>query len=52
MITTGYCQSVGYTKMDSGSREFLIRQLWTNLTKYPQTADTTRAVLRVCFGRT
>jgi hypothetical protein len=49
-ITPGYCKYVGYTDMDRSVLPVLIAAMRESMVKYPATADTSLAILRVCFG--
>jgi hypothetical protein len=50
LTTPEYCQIVGYSGMKGAVRASTIATFRELIRKYPQSADTTRAVLRVCFG--
>jgi hypothetical protein len=50
LVTGDYCKSVGYADMDRSTASILIATLKKNMLTYPQSATSTQAILKVCFG--
>lgn len=50
LTTPEYCKTVGYSGLKGAARSSMIATFRQNIRKYPESADTTRAILRVCFG--
>lgn len=50
MVTPGYCQSVGYSRMDAASARDMVTSLRESMAKFPASRDQFKAILRVCFG--
>jgi hypothetical protein len=50
LITPGYCKSVGYAEMSRATVPAAVASMRAQIAKYPSSAESFRAVLRVCFG--
>jgi hypothetical protein len=50
LTTPEYCKAVGYSALKGAARASMIATFRQQIRKYPQTADSFRTVLRVCFG--